>query len=637
MGRSLWAALAVPCVVVTCGRAAAQDHDLPSVVVTATRIPTPASEVASSVTVITESDIAQKQAATLPDILATVPGLNLVQVGGPGGFTNIYIRGAAPNEVKVLIDGIDVGDPSSIAGAFDFAHVLTSDIERIEILRGPQSGLYGGDAIGGVISIITKSGSGPPRAKASLEGGSFDTLNETAGASGAQGRFSYAFDVAHFYTGATPVTPPSLFPPGFPHNDNAYENATGSTKLGLKLNDNLDLGFVARYVDYALHEENNFPEPLTDELASHQLFTRTTAHVQMFDGHLDQTFGVGYTDYHNRFFDPNFALAFPPNPDDFGGDRLKLDWLGNINAGAGEIVTLGAEHERDRVAATNPAPPPLAAQVTNDAGYAQLQSTFGERLFNTLSVRYDGNSQFGGTATYREAPAYLIQAIGTKLKGSVGTGYNPPTLVELYQSFPGNNFFANPNLRPETSLGFDLGFEQAAPEGVTFGSTYFHNNINNLIALNPTATSFVNVGKATTYGLENFVVWTPRESFTLRADYTYTIARDDVMHAELQRRPKNRASLDARWQATPDLFFSATALYVGSWIDANRFGVAGVDGKAWEVVNIAGSYDLGHGITTFARIDNLFDRHYQDPVGFERPGLGIFAGVKVSFDAAGAK
>lgn len=614
---------------------APSDSTLPGVVVSATRLPTPASEVASSVTVITADEIAQKQTPTLPDILADVPGLNVVQTGGPGGVANVYIRGSNTNQVKVLIDGIDVSDPSSVDGSFDFAHVLTSDIERIEVLRGPQSGLYGGDAIGGVINIITKSGSGPLKLTSSVEGGSFDTLNETAGASGSQGRLSYVFNFAHFDTGATPVTPPNLVPPGIPYNDDSYENETGTTKLGLKVTDNFDLGFVARYVDYTLRTQNTVPEPLPDDTGSRQLFTRTTAHLVSFDGLLDETFGVGYTDYHNTFLDPNFgsAEALPPNPDYFSGDRLKFDWQGNIRVAVGEVVTLGAEHELDRVAANAAAPPALAAQYANDAGYAQLQSSFGAQFFNTVSARYDDNSQFGGRATYREAPAYLITATGTKLKGSVGTGYNPPSLTELFENFPGFDFFANPKLLPETSFGFDLGFEQALlAKRMTFGATYFHNDIKNLIDINSTGTSYANIGEATTYGVESFVSYKPWDPLTLRADYTYTMATDDIQHTELLRRPKNKASLDAGWQATANLSFSATVLYVGPWVDVYRDGTPGASGAGHTLVNLAGSYDLGHGVTTFARIDNMLDRHYQEPVGFDRPGFGIFAGVRVAFD-----
>ena len=226
----------------------------------ATRLPTPENQVASSVTVITSDEIEQKQERTLTDVLQDVPGLSVVQTGGPGGLTQVYIRGTSANEIKVFIDGIDATDPrSSLGNSFDFAHVLTSDIDRVEVLRGPQSGLYGADAIGGVINIITKAGSGPPQFRASIEGGSFDTLNETAGASGSVARFNYAVDLGHFYVGATPVTPSDLVPPGFPVNKDSYDNKKASTKLGVKLTDNFDVGFVARYVDYGLDDDEFSP------------------------------------------------------------------------------------------------------------------------------------------------------------------------------------------------------------------------------------------------------------------------------------------------------------------------------------------------------------------------------------------
>ncbi len=188
------------------------------VVVTATRLPTPESEVVSSITVITAEEIEQKQERTLPDALADVPGLNVVQTGGPGATTSVYMRGTDANQVKVLIDGIDVGDPSSPDGSLNLANILTSNIARIEVLRGPQSGLYGADAIGGVINIITKAGSGPAALTGTLEGGSFGTFNQYANASGSTGPFHYEFNAAHFSADDTPVRPPGLVLTGPPVN-----------------------------------------------------------------------------------------------------------------------------------------------------------------------------------------------------------------------------------------------------------------------------------------------------------------------------------------------------------------------------------------------------------------------------------
>ena len=608
--------------------ALAEPVALPTVVVTPTRLPTPESEVGSSITVITEEDIQRKQERTLPDALRDVPGLNVVQTGGPGGQTSVFIRGANSNQTKVFIDGIDATDPAS--GLFNFEHVLTWDIDRVEIVRGPQSGLYGADAIGGVINIITKEGSGPAQFAGSLEGGTFGTLNQNFRVGGATERFNYYFDFAHCQSNDTPVTPADLVPAGRSVQNDSYDNKTYSARFGAVLTDNFDLGLVTRYVDTSLlFTGDDFlgPENLKSTEDDQQLFTRGTAHLVSFDGVLDQTLGFAYTKFNQRDFDPN-----PPSPEPsfFNGDRVKVDWQGDIKLMPGQVLTLRGEHQRDEISTPN-------AEITDNAEMIQLQSSIGERFFNAASVRYDSYDTFGGKPTFRIAPAVLIPETDSKLKGSVGSGFKAPTLSELFQNFPSFNFFGNPNLKPETSLGYDMGFEQTLLEKrVQFGATYFHNNIDNLITTNDTFTSFANVGRATTYGVESFAAYTPWDTLTLRADYTFLIANDDILDQELLRRPKHKASVNAAWHITEAAVLSATFIYVGPWVDVNRAGtVSGLQANGDPLVNLAGSYDLGNGVSAYARIDNLFDRRYQDPTGFLRPGLGVFAGIRLALDAAG--
>ncbi len=402
--------------------ALAEPGTLPTVVVTPTRSPTPESEVGSSVTVIAEEEIQRKQERTLPDALKDVPGLNVVQTGGPGGTTSVFIRGANSNQTKVFIDGIDATDPAT--GTFNFEHILTWDIERVEVVRGPQSGLYGADAIGGVINIITKKGSGPAQFAGSLEGGSFGTLNQNARVSGAAERFNYYFDFAHFHPSDTPVTASDLVPPGRSIQGDAYDNKTYSARFGANITDNLDLGLVARYLDTSLlftGDDLLGPESLKSTEDDQQLFTRGTAHLVSFDGVLDQTVGLAYTKFNQRDFDPNPPMAAPSF---FNGDRLKADWQGNIKLMEGQVLTLRAEHQRDEITT------PVAA-ITDNAGMIQLQSSFGERFFNAVSVRYDSYDTFGAKPTFRIAPALLIPETDTKLKGSVGTGFKPPTLASF--------------------------------------------------------------------------------------------------------------------------------------------------------------------------------------------------------------
>jgi vitamin B12 transporter len=616
----------------------AGSYELPPLVVSPTRLPTPENEVASSLTVITGRQIEQKQQRTLPDALQEAPGLNIVQTGGPGGTTSVFMRGTNADHTKVFIDGIDVSDPGSPGGNFDFAHMLTGGIDRVEVLRGPQSGLYGSDAIGGVIDIITKSGNGPPHLVGSIEGGSFGTFNQTGLASGSFGRFHYAFDIEHFHSADTPVTPKDLLPPGQKLVGDDYDNKTIGAKIGIDLTDNLDVGIVARHIDTFLaftgDDFSVFPSvPAASESYSktEQLFVRGTIHQTLLDGLFDHTLGIAYTDHRDHDISPGFA------PTDVQSNRIKIDWQGNIHLVPGETLTLGAEHQTDNLDDN-----PTLAEVSNDAGFIQLQSKFGERFFNTASLRYDSNETFGGKMTYRVAPAVLIPETGTKLKGSVGTGFKAPTLKQLFVSFPDFNFFANPDLKSETSLGWDAGFEQKLPgvlpgAPVEFGATYFHNDIKNLITDNATFTTLINVGQATTYGVESFVAWKPVAALGIRGDYTYTMANDDILHEELARRPKNKASLSATWQATDLLSLTAGAVYVGPWIDVSRAGtVSGLRANGYTVVNIAGTYDLGDGLQAFMRVNNLLNRHYQDPTGFERPGVGVFGGLKLAYDMPAA-
>lgn len=623
----LISALSIVELILTSGAFAETSAMPDEIVVTATRIPTPELQVASSITVITAADIAARQLPTLPDVLKDVPGLNLVQEGGPGGQTSVFMRGTNSNHTKVLVDGIDVSDPSSPTGTFDFGQFLVQDIERVEILRGPQSGLYGSDAIGGVINVITKSGSGPAQVVGSIEAGSFDTFNQSANLSGSVDQFNYNATIEHFHSGATPVTPLDLLAPGEQRIDDYYDNVTASTKLGFTVNDGLDLGLVGRYTDSHLRNtgENydtfpGTPDSSQSESNTRQYYTRGTVHLVLFDGALAQTLGVADSNIRSYEFSPDGP------PTEYSGDRIKLDWQGNIKLSPDEILIIGAEHERDGISN------PISASTDINSGYAELQSSFDGNFFNTASVRYDDNDNFGGKGTFRLAPVYLISETNTKLKASVGSGFKAPTLSELFQNFAAFDFYGNPNLRPESSVGYDVGFEQGLANSVAFGATYFRNNIKNLIADNATFTTYVNIGRALTDGVEAFFSYKPIQTLKLRADYTYTQAYDQILNEELLRRPKHKASIDAQWNATSRFSIAPSVLYVGRWIDGNRdFSIPRLTAGSYTVANVAANYEVSSHFTIFGRIDNLAGHHYEDPVGFLQPGRGVFAGVKTTF------
>ena len=612
--------------------AAAQDTiNLGPIVVSPTQIPTPEGQVASSVTVITAADIERDQRRTVPDALQSVPGLNVVQVGGPGGQTSVFIRGTNSNHVKVLIDGIDVSDPSNPNRTFDFGNLQTYDIDRIEVLRGPQSGLYGADAIGGVIYITTKKGEGPPKLRAQVEGGSFGTFNQAAGVSGSVDRFNYAFNISHLDVANTPVTPQRLLPPGRAAIGNNYENTTASTRLGAAVTDNLSLDFVARYTDATLRFTGTdflpptfvgVPSAVQSIGRTEQFYTRGEALWSLFDGRFKNRFGAAYTDVFNWNKPP--TLAANTNQ----GIRDKYNWLGELALAPGHTLLMGAEHDTERMKLNTT---PLVRSNSNNGAFVELQSEFAKRFFVVANVRHDDNQNFGGHTTWRVAPAVIVPVSETKLKASYGTGFKAPSLNQLFVDFP-PFFFANPNLRPEISEGYDAGFEQPLfANRVRVGVTYFHNDIQDLINCNTFCTTVINIDEARTYGTETFMSFDVTDRLRIRGDHTYTVAKDVRTDLELLRRPRNKFSVQTIWQPIDPLTLSSTVIWVSSWIDVDRAGVLiRPETSGYTIVNVAANYMVNPYLTVFGRIDNLLNERYENPNGFLSPGFGIYGGIRLA-------
>lgn len=601
--------------------------DTSDVAASPTSIASPVEQIASSVTVITAKEIEAKQYRTVPDALKTVPGLNVVAIGGPGGQTSVFMRGTNSNHTKVVIDGIEISDPSNPNRSADLGQLLTADIERIEVLRGPQSGLYGSEAIGGVIAIYTKKGKGPAQVNAMVEGGSFGTFNQAVGARGSAGKLNYSFNVSHFRANDIPVTPHDLVPPGQQRFGNSYDNWTYSAKLGYDFTKDFSLNTVVRYTDATLHYTGDdpfgfpsFPNPFQSQTDVEQLFTRTEAVWRTFGGLLTNYFGVNYTDIKND--QSPIAAGFPETFND--GDRLKFDWRGVVTLAPEYVVVTGLEHQEESIDTLSPWSGPFAGDEWTRAAYVELQSEPIHNFFVVANVRVDENETFGDVTTWRVAPAYLIEGTGTKLKASYGTGFKVPT---LFQRFSGTS--ANPDLRPEESEGFDVGFEQAIGTRVQFGATYFDNDLTNLIVSGPGPTfQNLNVGRARTEGVEVFASADITDELRVRADYTYTEARNEITHEDLLRRPRNKASLSVGWTPVSPLLLSTTVLYVGETADIDRSVFSTVTLPSFTLVNIAADYKLNDNMSLFGRVDNLFDRKYENPDGFEQTGIGAYVGIR---------
>lgn len=616
---------------------------LEEISVSATGVPTPTSQIGSSVTVLTAETLEQQQRRTVPDALQQVPGLNVVQTGGPGGQTSVFIRGANSNQTKVLIDGIDATDPSTPNGAFDFGQLLTDDLSRIEVLRGPQSGLYGADAIGGVISFVTKRGEGPTRITTRVEGGSFGTFNQFGRISGAEDGFDYSVSIQHLRAAETPVTPRDLAGPGFKRYPNYYDNTTVSAKLGYQFTDDLRINSITRFTDARLRfntdDFNFFPTVLfgavRNEQEYQQLFTRNEAEWTPFAG-FHNIFAINYA---NQFRDNETQIYDPLNPlaTTNTGERTRYEYRGDYLFAPGNLLLFGAQRDEERLRNLDLNPfgtGDLKAQNGNTAGYVEAQLTPFERASIVANIRHDENDAFGPATTFRVAPSYILPYTETRIKGSVGSGFKTPTLYQLFVSIPAFGQIANPDLRPEESLGYDAGFEQPIGPNVLVGATYYRNDFVNLIntAFLPMRQfQFVNVGRAESYGAEAFAAFKLTDTWSARIDYTNTVTKDEIANQELLRRPRHKGSFTTSWTPTPGLTVSGTVIVLGYFVDGNRdFSISRLKNPGFTIVNLAVNFDVNETVSVFGRVDNLFDRRYENPTGFLGPGLAVYGGVRVS-------
>ncbi|MDB5590401.1 TonB-dependent receptor, partial [Enterovirga sp.] len=604
-----------------------------AVTVAATGNATSVAEIASTVTVITAADLEREQRRTVPDALQRVPGLHVVQSGGPGGQTSVFLRGSNANHVKVLIDGIDVSDPSTPNRSFDFGQLLTDDVDRIEVLRGPQSGLYGADAIGGVISVTTKRGEGPPRVTLKTEGGSYGTFNQFGSISGSREGFSYFLGVQHYRSDKTPVTPAELVVPGQRRNPNLHDNASFTTKLGYDVNEFISLNYVGRLIDSTLlaTTDGGFPSrpnAFRSQLDKLSSFQRGEVVVNMLDGRFQNVFGVASSNLMSDVRDAP-TLAGPSPVSRSIGLRTQYDYRGDLLIADGQRLVFGAQREDETLSNKT-----IRPTNGNSAGFVQLQQDWAQRVFLVSNVRYDVNDSFGEALTYRVAPAVILPGTETKLKGSVGTGFKAPTLSQLFQSYPAFNFYANPNLRPEESFGWDAGFEQPLPGGrVRVGALYFDTSIRNLIqaAQRGAVTRIDNVGRASAYGAEAFFSFQFSDALQATLSYTNTSTKDEINRQELLRRPRHKVATTVDWSPLERLTLSGTAVFVGSQVDGNRdFSVPRLRTQPYAFVNLTANYRATDQLTVFARVDNLFDRRIEDPTGFLRPGASAFAGLRIT-------
>jgi len=607
------------------------------IVVTATRTKQPKLELGSSTTVIPLEQLKKAGKTTVVEALSAVPGLDVVQNGGPGKTADVFIRGANSEHTLVMVDGIEVNDPMSPGRTFDFAHLGLDNIDRIEIVRGPQSTLYGSDAMGGVIHIITKKGEGKPGFYVSAEAGSYSSFRESAGVSGGTKTVNYSFAVSRFDSKGFSASAEKY---GNTEKD-GYGNTGFSGRLGFKPTDNLDIYFIGRFTDMS-SDLDNFEGPGGDDpnyvMDSRQFLFAANAALSLMKGKWEQRLGMSYNNIRRDL--SNDIDDFHPLDSSTGvykGKILKVDWQHNIYVHPTNTITAGIELEREEGESQyswesmwGPGQSLFPGESARTTGiFLQDSIKIKDTFFMTLGVRFDDHSRFGTETTYRVAPAVLLKS-GTKIKATYGTGFKAPSLYQLFAPATDWGPLGNENLEPEKSKAWDVGIEQYLfADRLTLSVTYFRNEFEDLI-LYDWMLGYINVNEAETKGYEVFMSARPVNGFTIQGSYTYTEAVDKETGEQLLRRPKHKANLGVNFRLLKKANVNLNLIYVGKRFDLFPVPTR-TEADAYTLFNLAASYRLTKNIEIFGRIDNLLDEEYEAVLGYGTAGRSAYIGFKASY------
>ena len=610
-----------------------------NVIITASRLDEPTKDAASSNTVIPASDLKRAQQRMVTSALKEVPALDLANTGGLGRTTTVFMRGANSGSTLVLIDGVEANNPISTDRGFDFADLTTDNIERIEVIRGPQSVLYGSDAMGGVINIITRRGKGDLHANLMLEAGSFGTYRGALGASGGNDLVNVAFSASRTQTAGISSAAKDLGN----HELDGYRNETLSAKVGFTPASWFDVDVVARGTN-AHAEIDNFGGIGGDDpnhvMDTTQWLFLIAPRVRLFNDLWEQTLSFSLTNLVQHDDNPPDAETFGQfSFGDFRSQLVTVDWQNTFFLIAGHSLIVGATFRQESGESTNLfqnfAPPPdvIVDVLPNQtawirSAYVQYRAQFWERLTASAGARVDDHKEFGTHGTYRGTLAYLVKESDTKLRGTVGTGFKAPSLFQLFSSF------GDPNLEPEESLGWDAGIDQGFLNGkVTASVTYFKNNFTNLIDFDSATSRYNNIGRARTSGVEAAVRLALLKELEIRFSYTFTDTENKDTGDQLLRRAPHKGGVRVLVTPIEALKLNASVLYIGKRkdLDFSTFPAATVTLDDYILVELAASYKIHEHVEVFIRGENLANQKYEEVVGFGVPGPAVYAGGNIDF------
>ncbi|MFZ5661007.1 MAG: TonB-dependent receptor plug domain-containing protein [Pseudomonadota bacterium] len=601
------------------------DSTLPEVVVSATRSPTPVDQVTQSVTVITRAELEQRGVTQLDQALRQVNGLSLTASGPFGGATSARLRGLDGRNVLVLLDGVPLNDPSGVDKSFDFAAFDLAGIDRIEVLEGPASTLYGSEAMGGVINLISQPARPGLRGNVAADYGSFDTRGARAQVGGGTDRITFSLEGAH--RDSDGVNKLNRFPASLDPRepDHGYRNNTLAGRADIHLPGDLRFGLRGRteasWFEYDLNGTSN-----------PGITGRTIQDRHSLGANLSRPLGADWL----GSLEAGWVQLRRETPDDafgrfFSGNQYRYSAKAEGSTGPARL-TLGLDHDREQARNLS------ASGSTSLSGTSTLTAPYVFALWDfrplrlSTGLRYNEHSSFGSKLTYQLGARYDLPT-GTTFKANLGTGFKAPTLFQLFAPT-----YGNPNLQAEKSTGYDLGVEQALwARRLTVALTYFRQRLRNAVTFTFPA-GYQNINQRRTRGLEASLNWRLGETAVLAAGYTHTNGFDvDAAGREsdfLLRVPEDQYFLRANYSPLRALRLDAELNYIGSRHDlffGPGFTTTSVDTGNYALVNLAARYTLSRGLETYVRVDNLLDRGYQEVAGFTGLPRFVQAGVKAGF------
>jgi vitamin B12 transporter len=624
---------------------------LEELVVTATGAPTPADAVVSSLTIIEGDELRARGLRFVQDALREVPGGMIVQSGSYGGVSSLFLRGGESDYVKVLIDGVPVNQSG---GGYNWANLSTDNVERIEVLRGPASVIYGSDAVTGVVQVFTRGGQAGFSVEGGAEAGAFGTLTGNAAVRGGTQRVNYSAEVSRLFTDGT-----------YRFN-NEYGNTVVSGALRGAADAQTDLALTARFSDSRHHFPTDFTGFPSDsnQSTAEQAYTVGVDAARRLSDRLELRLSAGANRTDGEFDDhPDHAgdtvgFGFASRRES-RGDRGNIGLRVNAHPSSVLTLTAGAQIERETERQSGETTSNFGGIVTTpDTPFDRGRTTigyYGQGLLDltgglalNLNARVDHNSEFGAFFTYRAGMVYRFQP-ETRIRGSIGRAFKAPTFCEQFCNAP--FVVGDPDIQPERSTSWELGLEQdLGSRQLTLWTTYFDQRFRDMILYDGSAVpgepTYLNGAAARARGVEAGLKAEVSSGIRASASYTYLVAEatDDrgmpsasfASGDPLIRRPRHSAELTASAQVFGRARLGGSFQYVGAREDVDFAAASSerVELPAYLLVDLAGEIDIlsppstDRGLSAIVRVENLFNETYDQVVGFPGRRRGVFGGFR---------